>query len=123
MKTFRDKYFKNQLNPKSAYSDCIRSSTWEDGGGREYGGNYKDSWYAKQACENWAIEGGTYTIKDQIMGTGIKRRRYCYEDKEKNRWVGSEVKKFKKDRTYKVDMFKLSSNQSNYNVKEYFKYP
>ena len=25
MKTFRDKYFKNQLDPKSAYYDCIRS--------------------------------------------------------------------------------------------------
>ena len=98
-------------------------STWEDGGGWEYGGNYRSSWEAEQACKNWAIDGGTYTTKDQIMGTGIVKRRYCYQDKEKNRWVGSEVKKFKKDRTYKVDNFKLSSNKSNYNVKEYFKYP
>ena len=25
MKTFRDKYFKNKLDPKAAYYDCIRS--------------------------------------------------------------------------------------------------
>ena len=25
MKTFRDKYFKNKLEPKAAYYDCIRS--------------------------------------------------------------------------------------------------
>tara|TARA_Y100000589_G_scaffold253259_1_gene241987 strand:+ start:500 stop:685 length:186 start_codon:yes stop_codon:yes gene_type:complete len=25
MKTFRDKHFKNELDPKAAYYDCIRS--------------------------------------------------------------------------------------------------
>ena len=98
-------------------------NAWGDGGGWEYGGNYRSSWEAENACKNWAIEGGKYITKDQIMGTSTAKRRYCYEEKEKNRWVGSEVKKFKKDRTYKVDNFKLSTNKSNYNIKKFFKYP
>ena len=32
-------------------------STWEDGGGWEYGGNYRSSGEAEQACKNWAIDG------------------------------------------------------------------
>ena len=106
-----------------ALSSPTAVNAWEDGGGWEYGGNYRNSWEAEMACKNWAIEGGTYIRKDQIMGTSIGKRRGCYEEKEKNRWVGREVKKFKKDRTYKVDMFKLQKNKSNYNIKKYFKYP
>ena len=60
---------------------------------------------AEMACKNWAIEGNVYRkirLWEQVL-----EKRGCYEEKEKNRWVGREVKKFKKDRTYKVDMFKL----------------
>tara|TARA_B100000886_G_scaffold120899_1_gene81358 strand:- start:297 stop:629 length:333 start_codon:yes stop_codon:yes gene_type:complete len=101
----------------AAFALPIAVNAWE------YGGNYRSSWEAEMACKNWAIEGGTYIRKDQIMGTSVGKRRNCYEEKEKNRWIGREVKKFKKDRTYKVDMFKLSTNKSNYNIKKYFKYP
>ena len=86
-------------------------------------GQYRSRFEASQACKNWAIEGGKYKRIDiNSNRESFGKRRYCWEEAQTSQFIGSEVKKFKKNKTYKVDMLKLSSNKSNYTIKKYFKY-
>ena len=85
-------------------------------------GQYNSRYEASLACKNWVKDGGTYKRIDKNFGESIGKRRYCFEEVQTNQFIGSEVKKFKKNKTYKVDMLKLSSNERNYVIKKYFKY-